>query len=119
MPLPDQIVIYSTILGSVTIFVAISNALYFHLRYQKALDQAVMGERYYDAGVLLGLNRLMMYGHYCLFPKRAKKDCVYEIFAYLDKVQRVHLILHWAAILATVLIWSSGYIYAEWHGLLD
>lgn len=119
MPLSDFIVIASSVLGTALFIVAVVNALVFHFRYQKELDQSVMKEQYYDGGILMGLNRLMMYGHYCLFPKRAKRDGVDSIFGRLDRRQKFHLKLHWLAIIGTVLIYLGGYIYARTTGMLD
>lgn len=115
----DIIVIATFLLGTVLFIGAAVNALYFHFRYQKALDRNVMKEKYYDGGLLMGLNCLMVYGHYCFSPSRAKRDGVLDVFERLDRRQKLHLKFHWVAIVANVLVYFGGYIYAKARGMID
>lgn len=109
MTLPDMILLASFILGTLFILAAAVNALYFHFHYQKELDQQVMKAEYYESGLLMGVNRLMLYGHYCLFPERAQRDNVREVFANLERAKRRHLIFHWMAVIAAGLFYFGGY----------
>jgi hypothetical protein len=88
---------------------AIVNAVFFHYRYQKDIDKRVMKDGYYDGGLLFNLLRVMMYGHYCLFPKRAKRDNVNEVFSTLSKTVRFHLIFHWVAFVTAFLLMFVTY----------
>lgn len=94
----EEIILWGLGIGFIGLFVTILNAIYFHFRYQKKIDEAIAG-REDDIGFLLGMTRLMMYGHYCLFPKRAQRAGVYNIFLGLPRIQRAHLIFHWFSLL--------------------
>lgn len=107
------------VIATLLVAAAAINAVYFHYRFQRELDREIMKSSYYDGGLLMNLNRLMMYGHYCFFPKRAKRDGVYEIFQELDRRQRLHLQFHWIAIILSVLLYFSGYFYAKANGMLE
>jgi hypothetical protein len=52
----------------------IVNAIYFQVLYQKKVDQLIHGDDYIDGGWLFNSTRMMMYAHYCLFNRRAKKS---------------------------------------------
>ena len=91
------------------------NSFYFYLRYQKAIDQAVMKGFYYERGYLLCALEQMMYAHYCLFPKRAKRDGFYEIFSVLEKRPRQHLIFHWFAVLAVFFLGGIGALILKFY----
>ncbi len=80
------------------------NAVYFHCRYQKKLDQQIMGDDYIDGGMLYNLTRLMLYAHYCLFSNRAKRAGVDEIIRDLPTKLKAHLIFHWFSVLFGCLI---------------
>lgn len=86
------------------------NAIYFHYRHQRDLDQLVMKEQYIDGGLLFNLMRLMLYGHYCLFPKGAQRDGVYEIFSTLPCSIRVHLIFHWCVVIFSLFLMPLSYL---------
>lgn len=94
----DSFILLGLFIGFIGLTVTIVNAVYFHFRYQKKIDQAIAGGED-DIGFLLGLTRLTMYGHYCLFSRRAKKAGVYDIFSRLPAIQRAHLIFHWFSLL--------------------
>lgn len=76
-------------------FFCILHALYIRYRYQEFIDRAVMGSEYFDMGVFFAFSKLLMYGHYCIFSKRAIRAGVDELFQALPKVQRIHLIVYW------------------------
>lgn len=119
MTLPEIIFVAAFAMGTFLIVAAIANALYFHFRYQKQLDQKVMKSEYYDSGLLLGLNRLMVYGHYCFFPKRAVRDGVADVFDGITRSEKRHLQFHWFAIIAACFFYFSGYAFGEFFGLMD
>lgn len=68
----DSFIVLGLTIGFIGLTVTIVNAIYFHFRYQKKILQAIAGG-VDDIGFLLGLNRLTMYGHYCLFSRRSRK----------------------------------------------
>lgn len=94
----EEVLFWGLGIGFSGLLVSIINAIYFHFRYQKKIDETIAGKED-DIGFLIGMTRLMMYGHYCLFPKRARRAGVYNIFTRLPRIQRAHLIFHWLSIL--------------------
>lgn len=92
---------FVSLVGLIGVFFVILHALYIRVRYQQAIDRAVMGNQYYDMGVFFSFNKLLMCGHYCLFSKRAKRDGVDVIFKQLPKVQRIHLIILWVLMIGS------------------
>ncbi|MDO6423314.1 hypothetical protein [Saccharophagus degradans] len=88
-------------LGVLGVYVAIGYVFYIRMTFQRAIDEKVMGNKYYDMGVLFSFNKLLMYGHYCLFSMRAKRDGVDVIFKQLPKVQRIHLIILWVLMIGS------------------
>ncbi|WGO99129.1 hypothetical protein QFX18_03520 [Saccharophagus degradans] len=61
----DSFILLELTIGFIGLTVTIVNAIYFHFRYQKKIDQAIAGGED-DIGFLLGLTRLTMYGHWAL-----------------------------------------------------
>lgn len=118
MTTPEIIFVSAFAVGTFFIVAAIANALYFHFRYQKQLDQKVMKSEYYDSGILLGINRLMVYGHYCFSPKRADRDGVKKVFDEITRSEKRHLKFHWVAIIASCFFYFSGYVFGEVFGLM-
>ncbi|MDO6423315.1 hypothetical protein [Saccharophagus degradans] len=95
-------------LGGLFVF---THAIYFYFRYQKTIDKKVMGAKYYKGGMLLSTTKLMMYGHYCLFPNRAKRAGVYDIFSSMPRTIRVHLISHWVLVIVfSCMLFGGGAI---------
>lgn len=94
----------------------ILNAVDFHFRHQKALDRKVMKDRYYSGGTLFDVSRLMLYGHYCLFPARARRDGVAEVFADLAALSKARLVFHWGAGISGVLLLLSSWALRKWNG---
>lgn len=86
-------------IGALGGFVVLLHVIYFYFNYQKPIDKKVMGGDYYEMGILLASTKLMMYGHYCLFPKRAKKAGVHEIFSTIPRNVKAHLIVHWVLVI--------------------
>lgn len=86
------------------------NAVYFHFRYQKQLDQKIHKENNYDVGLLLGINRLMWYGHYCISSKRAARDGVDDIFRDLNPRLKNHLVFHFWGVLLSALLYLASYM---------
>lgn len=78
-----------------------------------------MKDQYYDGGFLMGVNRLMLYGHYCLFRKRARRDGADEVFQNLSAGMKCHIIFHWAAILLGLLLFCIAYFYGRYSGFID
>jgi len=79
--------------------VAILNAVYFQIRYQKKADTIISGDNYIDGGWIFNSTRLMMYAHYCLFPARAERAGVKDRVAKLPSMLKFHLILHWCLVI--------------------
>ena len=86
----------------------IADSVYFHLRYQKAIDRKVheaQGEPYVNPGFLLSLPRLGGYGVGLLFPSVARRNGFKEIVEGLPRHQRYHLIFQFiSGLFATVLM---------------
>lgn len=97
-------------LGMLGVYVAIGYVFYIRMTFQRAIDEKVMGNKYYDMGFLFSFNKLLMYGHYCLFSKRAKRDGVDVIFKQLPKVQRIHLIILWVLMIGSGVLAFTGAI---------
>lgn len=87
----------------------IANAIYFHYRYQRKLDSELMKSEYYSGGLIVDLMRLMLYGHYCLFPKRAKRDDVSHVFNKISKTERIHLVFHWCSVIGSITLYCLAY----------
>ena len=83
------------IIGIVILWIWLLHAIYFYIKYQKPMEKNLMGEDYYSGGFLYDGLRVMMYGHYLLFPKRAKKAGVYDFFSKLNNKLKAHLLFHW------------------------
>ncbi|PXF64223.1 hypothetical protein [Kangiella spongicola] len=88
-------IILLSLFGMLVIFLLIINAIYFYFRYQKSMEKELLGDDYSSGGFLYDSTRLMMYGHYILFPKRAKKAGVYEFFKNIPFKVKTHLLIHW------------------------
>lgn len=92
--------IEGTVLGLVGAFLLIGmawlvDAIYFHFRYQKAIDRKVhesQNEPYAEIGLLLSIFRLGGYGVGLLFPSVAKRNGFHEVVQALPRNQRYHLI---------------------------
>lgn len=83
---------------------ALANSFYFYKRYQPPLDKATMKDLYFEKGYMLCALDQLMYAHYCLFPKRAKRDGFYELFSTLESRPRKHLIFHWFAVVIGIFL---------------
>lgn len=96
-------------------FLVILNAIYFQIRYQKKTDQLFHGENYIDGGWLFNSQRMMMYAHFCLFDKRAKRAGVFDQVQKMPPVIRFHLLAHWIMAifggLAMVVLGVMDYVY--------
>ncbi|WP_062268277.1 hypothetical protein [Endozoicomonas arenosclerae] len=73
------------------------NAIYFYRRHYKDVSELVDGV-FYDCGLMFATHRLSMWGHYCLFPKRAERDNVLAVFEELPKNIRRQLIFHYLSL---------------------
>lgn len=87
-----------------------TNAVYFHFRYQKQLDQKIHKGNNFDVGLLLGINRLMWYGHYCISPKRAARDGVDDVFHDLNPQLKSHLVFHFWGVLISALLYLTSFM---------
>ncbi|KEQ19359.1 hypothetical protein [Endozoicomonas numazuensis] len=85
------------------------NDIYFYKKHYQKLSEAIDGA-FVDHGFLLAMNKLTMWGHYCLFPKRAQRDNVLSVFEALPKSVRSHLISHWIGLLACGFLMVSSYL---------
>lgn len=99
---------FVSLVGLIGVFFVILHALYIRVRYQPAIDRAVMGSQYFDMWVFFAFNKLLMYGHYCLFPKRARRAGVHEIFENLPRVQRLNLIVFWGFFIVCCFLFFGG-----------
>lgn len=89
------------------------DAIYFHFRYQKAIERQVheaRNEPYVEFGLILGIFRLGGYGVGLLFPSVARRNGFHEIVRALPPNQRYHLIFLFIANVAMaisgVLAWA-------------
>ncbi|MCL6270273.1 hypothetical protein M3P05_10100 [Sansalvadorimonas sp. 2012CJ34-2] len=99
------------VLGTVTMLLLVANAVCFYRKNYHKLSQAIDGE-VFDAGFLFAASRFMLWGHYCLFPNRAKRSNVQDIFASLPTLARYQLIFHWFGILFVSAIMFIGGAYS-------
>ena len=108
-----EFVFYASIVFMAFGILVIVNAIYFQVRYQKQVDQLIHGDDYIDGGWLFNSTRMMMYAHYCLFNKRARKAGVEDSVAGIPVIVKWHLIFHWGAVIigssALVLAWSVSH----------
>ena len=95
----------------------ILNAIYFQIRYQKRLDQLLHGDDYIDGGWIFNSQRMMMYAHYCLFEKRARRAGLYDQVQAIPGVIKGHLLLHWVLVILggflMLLLWLFDYFYMK------
>ncbi|KEQ19358.1 hypothetical protein [Endozoicomonas numazuensis] len=89
------------------------NAIHFYKKYYKQLSESIDGA-FFDSGFLFASSRFMLWGHYCLFPKRAERANVYSIFEALPKSARLQLKLHWFGILSICLLGAGGGIMSKY-----
>ncbi|GAB1262653.1 hypothetical protein NBRC116495_33600 [Aurantivibrio plasticivorans] len=85
-------------------WINISLAIYIYFSFQRKIAKAIEGVEYYSAGLILSIFKLPMYGHYCLFPKRARRDGVDNVFQSLSTPQKVMLTTHWVTLSSSVLL---------------
>ncbi|PXF64224.1 hypothetical protein [Kangiella spongicola] len=98
--------------GALIIIVWLLHALYFYLKYQKNMEKELMGDEYYSGGFLYDGMRVMMYGHYILFPARAKKVGVHDFFSTLSPKLKRHLLFHWfGLIIGGICFFVPAFIY--------
>ncbi len=83
------------------------NAIHFYLKHYESIAKQVDGA-YIDMGFLFSASRLMLWAHYCLFPKRAERANVHEIFSRLPKTIRMQLLFHWFGVLVGCLLFFIG-----------
>ncbi len=91
-------------------FLMLLNAIYFQIRYQRMVDRTLHGENYIDGGGVFNASRMMIYAHYCLFPKRAERDGVVDQMGQIPLVVKVHLIFHWLAVIMVCLLAAVGFV---------
>ena len=101
------------IVGITLAFTSIFNAIYFYFRYHKNIALQIEDESYTNGGMLFEMTKFMMYGHYCLFPARAKRAGVEEIFNRLSKTIRYHLIFHWFSVVTSAVLIALSAILVE------
>ncbi len=108
-----EFVFYASIVFMALGVLVMVNAIYFQILYQKKIDQLIRGDDYIDGGWLFNSTRMMMYAHYCLFNKRAKKAGVEDSIASIPVVVKCHLIFHWSGVIigsgALALGWSVAH----------
>ncbi len=92
---------------------AIVNVIYFQIRYQKKVDTIIQGDRYIDGGWMFNSTRLMMYAHYCLFPRRALRAGISDRVDSIPRVIKFHLVLHWFLVIVTCFLGGVGYLIVE------
>jgi len=92
---------------------AIANVIYFQNRYQKKVDTIIQGDRYIDGGWIFNSTRLMMYAHYCLFPRRARRAGISKQVESIPKVIKLHLILHWFLVIVGGFLLIAGSLIVE------
>ncbi len=80
-------------------FTVILNAIYFQVRFQRTVDQLLHGDNYIDGGWIFNSQRMMMYAHYCLFERRARRAGLYDRVQAMPRVLKGHLLLHWVLVL--------------------
>ena len=98
-------------------FTVILNAVYFQIRYQKRVGQLLHGDDYIDGGWIFNSQRMMMYAHYCLFEKRAKRAGLYDQVQAIPGVIKGHLLLHWVLVILggflMLLLWLFDHFYMK------
>lgn len=107
MTLKEQALIFTFLLAIILFVLVLINAIYFYIKHYKTIATQVDGT-YIDVGFLLSANRLMLWAHYCIFPKRAKRAKVHDIFSSIPKTTRVQLLFHWFGILIGCLLFVVG-----------
>lgn len=110
--------LFGTFMVLFTIWVV--DVVYFHFRYQKAIDQQVhkaQGEPYVNPGLLLSLPRLGGYGMGLLFPRIAKRNGFHEIVEGLPRNQRYHLIFQFISGIVAVVLMAAIAILVEFFGV--
>lgn len=98
----------------------IVDIVYFHFRYQKAIDRKVheaQGEPYANPGLLLSLPRLGGYGMGLLFPGVARRNGFHEIVEGLPRNQRYHLIFQFVSGITAVILMVAIFILIEFFGV--
>lgn len=91
----QQLLIFIGSIGIILLIFWLLHALYFFLKYQKGMEKQLMGDDYYSGGFLYDGMRVMLYGHYILFPKRVRRAGVHDFFSGLELRIKTHLLIHW------------------------
>lgn len=82
----------------------LANVVYFQIRYQKKTDYLFNDDNYIDGGWIYNSMRMMMYAHYCLFHRRARRAGVLERVRRIPSVIKFHLYFHWFSVIVVSLI---------------
>ena len=85
------------------------NAQLFYRRHYTSVSHAIDGTGLH-LGLLISTQQMMMWGHYCIFSKRAKRDGVDHVFSNLALPVRRHLLFHWYGLNFGVLMLIVGYL---------
>ncbi|BFM06492.1 hypothetical protein [Halioxenophilus aromaticivorans] len=86
------------------------HTIYFQVRYQKKVDVLINGDNYIDGGWIFNASRMMMYAHYCLFPKRAERAGVEKAIHQIPVAIKWHLIVHWVAVILVCFLAAIAYL---------
>ena len=102
-------VFYISIIALALGLVVFFHTIYFQIRYQKKVDKLINGDNYIDGGWIFNTSRMMIYAHYCLFPKRASRAGVTEAIQNMPAIIRWHLIGHWGVVISACLLAVFAY----------
>lgn len=83
------------------------NAVYIYHTYYREISKEIDGETF-DGGFLFAASRFMHWGHFCISPRRAEKFGLEKVFSKLSGRARFHLIFHWSAVLAGIVLLLVG-----------
>ena len=95
----QELVFYVSFITITLGVLVLLHTIYFQIRYQEKVDKLIHGDNYLDGGWIFNASRMMIYAHYCLFPKRAKRAGVTAAIHRMPSVIRWHLIMHWAVVI--------------------
>ncbi|KEQ19255.1 hypothetical protein GZ78_04515 [Endozoicomonas numazuensis] len=104
------------ILFSLTILLFLiltANAIHFYKKRYREISETIDGV-FFDCGFLFATHRLMMWGHYCLFPKRAQRDNVLPVFENLSNPVRRQLKLHYLGLLTCCFLMIFSYLLSKY-----
>lgn len=106
---------FISFLGFGMIFGMVIHALYFHYRYQQALDRKLMGDRYFDGGVLYNIVcRQSLYAQAAVFPRLARliPGVDAKAFRSISTRIRMHLVVQQILVIGVLVSMAILYVSA-------